>query len=216
MSPWSSSAARPSSFFGLAAPQPLAAARPPAPRIRHLRCDTASAGCRLPCLACIWRRVTRTCLASLAPAVRLALEAASPSDLPGFCRKASRSRLRLRFPVGCARRDEWAAQELARCPVTRWIPLAARVTPRGMAECGGLTVTNRVAVQRAYGLGGTRGASGAEKASEKKSPPVLERSENFFTQRFQGLRDKRGRRLLLTFHEFLPILCLTLGKRRKT
>ena len=37
-----------------------------------------------------------------------------------------------------------------------------------MAECGWLTVTNRVAVQRAYGLGGTRGASGEEKASEEK------------------------------------------------
>jgi hypothetical protein len=47
MSPWRSSAARPSSFFGLAVPHPLAAVRPPAPRIRHLRRDTASAGYRL-------------------------------------------------------------------------------------------------------------------------------------------------------------------------
>ena len=86
--------------------------------------------------------------------------------------------------TGACRSDEWAAQELGRCPATRSVPLAARVTPRGMAECGGLTVTNRVAVQRAYGLGGTRGASGEEKASEKKSPPVSERSENIFYPTF--------------------------------
>ena len=45
--------------------------------------------------------------------------------------------------------------------------------PRGMAECGQLTVKNRVAVQRAYGLGGTRDASGAGKASEKKVPVLF-------------------------------------------
>ena len=192
MSPWSSSAARPSSFFGLAVPQPLAAARPPAPRIRHLRRDTASAGYRLPCLACIWRRVTRTGLAPLASAVRLALEAASPCDSPGFCRKASRSRLRLRFPAGCARGDEGAAQELARCPATRSVSLAARVTPRGMAECGRLTVQDRVAVQRAYGLGGTRGASGGERRPRKSLRPFRRGLKIFFTQRFQGLREKSG------------------------
>ena len=126
-----------------------------------------------------------------------ALEAASPSDSPGFCRKASRSRLLLRFPTGCARRDAGAAQELARCPVTRSVPLAARVTRRGMAECGGLTVTNRVAVQRAYGLGGTRGASGEEKASEKSLRPFWRGLKIFLPNVFKDFvknRDKLSRK----------------------
>ena len=91
MSPWSRSAARPSSFIGLVVPQPLAAAWPPAPCIRHLRRDTASAGYRLSCLACIWHitRAKRAAKRSLEvcadrePAARLSLlQSASPSKPP--------------------------------------------------------------------------------------------------------------------------------------
>ena len=105
MSPWSRSAARPSSFFGLVVPQPLAAAWPPAPCIRHLRRDTSSAGYRLPCLACIWRRSSRTGRAALAPAVRLPLEAACTSEAVRFSsfllRVVGLSRLRLAAVKHC-------------------------------------------------------------------------------------------------------------------
>ena len=70
--------------------------------------------------------------------------------------------------------DAGVAQEAARRRATRRVSLAAHVSVRGMAEAGRLTVGGRVARLRAYGLGDTRGASGAS----PKIPPCA-RGENY-------------------------------------
>ena len=52
---------------------------------------------------------------------------------------------------------------------------------------------SRGVVQRAYGLGGTRDASGAGKASEKKSPSPFRRVQKIIlSQCFQGSRENSG------------------------
>ena len=66
---------------------------------------------------------------------------------------------------------------------TRQVALAAHVSVRGMAEASRLTVGGRVARLRAYGLGDTRGASGAS----PKSPLRFRRRPNRdLSQRFAG------------------------------
>ena len=129
MAPCSRSAARPSSFFGLVVPQPLAAAWPPAPCIRHLRRDTSSAGYRHPCLACICRCSSRTGRAALAPAVRLPLEAACTSEAMRFSsfllRVVGLSRLRLAAVMHC--------ENPLRKFLSRFIILLSKIkTPKGL------------------------------------------------------------------------------------
>ena len=79
--------------------------------------------------------------------------------------------------------DAGVAQEAARRRATRRVSLAAHVSVRGMAEAGRLTVGGRVARLRAYGLGDTRGASGAS----PKSPLRFRRRPDLnLSQRFAG------------------------------
>ena len=70
--------------------------------------------------------------------------------------------------------DAGVAQEAARRRATRRVALAAHVSVRGMAEAGRLTVGGRVARLRAYGLGDTRGASGASPKSPLALPTASE------------------------------------------
>ena len=80
--------------------------------------------------------------------------------------------------------DAGVAQEAARRRATRRVSLAAHVSVRGMAEAGRLTVGGRVARLRAYGLGDTRGASGA---SPKSLPRFRRRPDMNLSQRLLGI-----------------------------